>query len=465
MARIDREQLGELLSGYMDGELDPREQQIIERVLREDESARQLLADLRRTAQAVSSLPRHAAPSSILGDTQSALERSALLNDLPEPRPHQTRARLTWVSRLAMAAMVGLVVVTGWWFTADQTRRGTKGSAELVQREVRDADAAKEEGVVDDRKEKSALSRVSRTREVSTTSDAGRGAGGLGATFEQQLAAGVDPSSLRSQAFTVEPVRLQVMVRDRSEREALAAKVSKELSRQRIVDLAAVPGPRTDTTASAQRFYYRGKAGVNFEAADEDQILVRASPQQIDRLLMELAGPGVAGDSVAMAAGPIAVQGVEKSRSLVRLLGEQPKPTARPESTEYDDRLAFAEGVGPLESDGGSPENSEARDGGMLGGLLRIVGIDPDLLSTGTASAPESAPPPSPPPLVERRLKAVTESGRESAGKDAPPPAAPKASEAVVTVVVQIIERPKPVESDKPAKPKSDRPPTSKSIN
>ena len=36
MARIDREQLGELLSGYIDGELDAREREIIERVLREE---------------------------------------------------------------------------------------------------------------------------------------------------------------------------------------------------------------------------------------------------------------------------------------------------------------------------------------------------------------------------------------------------------------------------------------------
>src|SRR3990172_3507684 len=141
MARIDREQLGELLSGYIDGELDAREREIIERVLREDESARQLLLDLQRTAQAVASLPRHAAPASILFDTQANLERSALLNDFPEPRAHQTRGRSSWAARLAMAAMLGLVLVTGWWFTTGQTRRGSKGKTELTQRVFRDADA------------------------------------------------------------------------------------------------------------------------------------------------------------------------------------------------------------------------------------------------------------------------------------------------------------------------------------
>lgn len=495
MARIDREQLGELLSGYIDGELDPRERQIIERVLREDESARQLLADLRRTTQVVASLPRHAAPASILGDTQAILERSALLNDFPEPRAHQTRGRSSWTGRLAMAAMLGLVLVTGWWFTTEQTRgRGSKGRTELAQREVREAAPISVPATI-------------------AVSDAGRSAGAALATVEEQLAAGVDPTSFRSQTFAAEPVRLQVTVRGGAEREAVSTRIAAALSSQHLADLASVPGARDDATGSVQRFYYRGRAGVNFDAANEDQILVRASPQQIDQLLTELSVPGSSDETVALVAGPIAVQGVEKSRSVVQLLGERQQPgVPRNETTRGDDSL-FDKNGASVDADRTSADPSTAPSGGMLGGLLEIVGIDPKLFSseakpvakTGEPSAEYAAAasqdsakvaadetsvadaeergtsdrteakskaaasaavaakgrPPAPSPLVDRRLRAATQSSRES-GKtsDSIPSAEPAwaAEGAYVTMIIQIIESPKPTQPPPPAKAKPDPP-------
>ncbi|MFH1110572.1 MAG: zf-HC2 domain-containing protein [Planctomycetota bacterium] len=534
MARIDQEHLGELLSAYIDGELEARERQVIERVLREDESARQLLADLRRTVQAVSSLPHHAAPGSVATDIQSVFERSALLEDLPEPRAHQTRGRSSWVARLAMAAMVGLVVVTGWWYTVERPQAVPLSVAHRLEPTAgeRDASSGKEEGTREPGAEKSSLARASRAKEALATRSpmpspvsVPVNAGGVTAmatataTVEQQLAAGVDPTALRRQAFAAEPVRLQVTVRDRSEREALVARISAELSKLQLADLAAAPGPHADTTASAQRFYYRGESGVNFEADDEDQILVRASPQQIDRLLTDLAAPG---DSVAMVAGPIAVQGVEKSRSVVQLLGEQHVVATRTNEKESADAFFYDKSGAVAEA--APTEKPTAPGGGMMGGLLRIVGIDPKLLSAGAKSAPPSGPaadeaadevasrdsmlrtttavaaagragidapaepgatpsgppakgkatpaaamnaptlPPSPSPLVERRLREFTESSRESATKDAPRPAGQEVFEGNVTVVVQIIERPKPVQTDKPAKSKSDRSKASKGV-
>lgn len=469
MARIDREQLGELLSGYIDGELDPRERQIIERVLREDESARQLLADLRRTTQVVASLPRHAAPASILGDTQAILERSALLNDFPEPRAHQTRGRSSWTGRLAMAAMLGLVLVTGWWFTTEQTRRGSKGKTELVQREVREAVPVS-------------------VPATSAILEADRGAGVAVATVEQQLRAGVHPTSFRSQTFAAEPVRLQVTVRGGEERETVSTRIAAALSSQRLADLASVSGPGDDTTGSVQRFYYRGQAGVNFDAANEDQILVRASPQQIDQLLTELSAPGRSDETVALVAGPIAVQGVEKSRSVVQLLGARQQPSV--------------------------PRSDMTRDGGLVGGLLKIVGIDPKLLSSEAKSASEprdpavesaagaasqnlakiaadetsvvetkesgtsyrteakskaaksaavdvNGQPSAPSPLVERRLQAATQSSRASGMiSDSTPSAEPAwaAEDAYVTMIIQIIETPSPTQPPPSAKTKPDPP-------
>ena len=485
MARIDREQLGELLSGYIDGELDPRERQIIERVLREDESARQLLADLRRTAQAVASLPRHAAPASILADTQATLERSALLNDFPAPRTHQTRGRSSWAGRMAMAAMLGLVLITGWWFTTEQARRGSQGKTELVQREISEdtpiSVPATSAVIEDDRSTAAAV-----------------------ATIEEQLAAGVHPTSFRSRTFAAEPLRLQVTVRGGAEREAVSTRIAAALSSQRLADLASVSGAGGDTTGSVQRFYYRGQAGVNFDAVNEDQILVRASPQQIDQILTELSAPDRSDESVALLAGPLAVQGLEKSRNVVQLLGDRQQPGALREEMTRDDELFFDKKGAMADADQTLTDPSTAPSGGMLGGLLKIVGIDPKLISSEARHAGESddasvefaaeaasqdavkdaagetsvadageigakskAGAPSvtraagqssaASPLVERRLRAAAQSSRESdKTSDSTPSAEPASAveDAYVTMIIQIIESPRPTQPAPPALPK-----------
>ena len=78
---MDMERLGEQLSAYLDGELSEQEKALVERALREDAGARRLLDELRRMAANVESLPRHAAPDSILEDVRFQLERSELLGD------------------------------------------------------------------------------------------------------------------------------------------------------------------------------------------------------------------------------------------------------------------------------------------------------------------------------------------------------------------------------------------------
>ncbi len=491
MARIDREQLGELLSGYIDGELDARERQIIERVLREDESARQLLADLQRTSQAISSLPRHAAPASVAADIQAALERTALLEDFPQPQAHHTRVRSSWTARMAMAAMVGLVVLTGWWYTAGQTRRDRAAQLAQNKRDARQTDAVKERADLRSSVEESAVAHVSKSINAPSggiLSGPGRDSTAALATVEQQLAAGVEPSSLRGQTFAAEPVRLQVAVRNRTEREAVTANIAAALSNQRVTDLAVNSGWRADAPPSDQRFYIRGESGVNFKAAGEDQILVHASPQQIDGVLNELSASGHA---VALVAGPIAVQGVDKSRSVVQLLGEQRQAAASP-AEEKLGRLS-SERIAAL-ADEKPPAPADGANGGSLEGLLKIIGIDPKLVDSADKSAAtesessgfrrneadvvasaddaakeptvggkegervaakSAAPvaerqPPAPPPLVDRRLQEAVGS-RQPADKDAAaqPAESPQAN---LTVVVQIIEQSSPA---KPRDPKN----------
>ncbi|MGB2987736.1 MAG: hypothetical protein WBE26_17860, partial [Phycisphaerae bacterium] len=111
MAGIDRGQLGELLSAYIDGELDAEHVKSVERILREDAGARHLLEELRGTVNIVSSLPRHSAPGSIAEDVQFQVERSELLGD-PDSQPATaTGGRSGLPALLSMAAVLGLVFV------------------------------------------------------------------------------------------------------------------------------------------------------------------------------------------------------------------------------------------------------------------------------------------------------------------------------------------------------------------
>ena len=115
MAKLDKEQIGELLSAYLDGELDEREVRLVERILQENDSARRLLDELRTTADLVASLPRHAAPQSMAHDLNLRLERSELLGDsegLPDAVGQRWSSLGSWLS---MAAMLVLVVGGGIW--------------------------------------------------------------------------------------------------------------------------------------------------------------------------------------------------------------------------------------------------------------------------------------------------------------------------------------------------------------
>ena len=111
MSKPDRDQLGERLSAYIDGELDAEQTQRIERVLRRDERARRMLEELRRTVDLVSSLPRHVAPDSIAEDVQFHTERSELLGGSRRPLAPTGMRRSPVLAVLSMAAVLALVAI------------------------------------------------------------------------------------------------------------------------------------------------------------------------------------------------------------------------------------------------------------------------------------------------------------------------------------------------------------------
>ncbi len=343
MTRLDSDQLGELLSAYVDRELDDAQMAQVERLLREDESARRRLAELRRMVNAVASLPRHPAPASIVADVQAALERSALLGDAPPARPHVHHARAPWTARLSMAAMLGIVFVGGWWFVRDRSPHAEKPVAETA----RDFQTPPNVG-----SERFAMVTA---REMS---------------IDEKLAGGASPATLQTHPFAAESVRMQVPVRDAAEQTELASRLTRRLADQRVVDLAK----QTPSPSRNEAFFLRGSPGVNYAPAHQTQILVRATPQQIDEVLAEVGRAARSPASANLQFGPANVRSVEKSREFIQIIAQH---------TPVDTKDAATESAAP-KAPPGDPSLAWLED------ILEKIGVDP---RSATPSAEVAAGP------------------------------------------------------------------------
>ena len=121
MTMMDQEKLGELLSAYLDGELDEQQIQWVECLVQENVTARSLLNDLQQTAQLVSALPRQSAPASIADDLQLHRERDELLGEPGPYDPIVQKSRISFKPLLSIAAMIIVVVSATLWMARDHT--------------------------------------------------------------------------------------------------------------------------------------------------------------------------------------------------------------------------------------------------------------------------------------------------------------------------------------------------------
>lgn len=397
---MNRDQLSELLSAYIDGEVDDRERALAERVLREDASARQLLEELRRTISLVASLPRHAAPPTLAADLDAQLERAELLgvDGVPPARiPERGTPRMTW---MAMAAMLGVVVIAGWWFLADYGPH----RRESVESKIVTADADR--------------GRTAAEKPTPPAAVVPSGPGALASrapslTVESQLAAGVDPAALTRQSFEPEAVRLQVVAMNTGERDALAEKVVKRLSEQRTENLAKRRSGTGGAKEPVESFFLVGKPGVNFDDPKQQQVLVRVRRSKTAQVVDDLTAVAGSEDRVALQAGPISVRGAASARNLLQMVGKRPpeadttvatakpgetKPTkAESKTASADDRLKRAAGSVGTEEKSGTSKRFD-----LLNGLAKVVGLDPDSLARRGGAAGEQAatPPPASPAAV-----------------------------------------------------------------
>jgi hypothetical protein len=106
--------IDELLNGFLDDELNPRQRTEVQRLISHDPKVAQRLADLERCRMLVSSLPGEEPPKELAGEIKNLLERKILLGLHEEQVDHKKGARHLFIRKtIAAAAMIGLVAALG----------------------------------------------------------------------------------------------------------------------------------------------------------------------------------------------------------------------------------------------------------------------------------------------------------------------------------------------------------------
>lgn len=427
MERLTHNQLSELISAFVDGEVNEQESRLVARILEDDPNARTLFEELRRDRELLGSLPRHDAPSSVFTDVQAHIERTALLDDLHEMSDVRTFRLFRRLVPIAVAASLTFAAIGGWWYMGTILSPSTGDAESRVALEAReDASVAVDRALGMDGAESGDVPDPGDTR-----------------TFEDKLAANAPLSVLQSHAFAVEPLRLQVVVNNDSSRAALAAILKAQLASADLADLSiskesttraanssgesgqfrARPSSVSDLNGAAsegvaalaepapadQGFFIQGLPGANFIAVNEDQILIRAPAEQVAAIIDRLPEAPDRSATVALQAGTLMVEGRERSQQLFRVLAQQEnpakphqtgqRPAAKPDSNGLQSSAPAAKSPSARSSRRSSqpmavqsehsrdqdrpepPSSTPTPEQKFLNDLLRGVGIDPELLA------------------------------------------------------------------------------------
>lgn len=379
MTTSDREQLGEWLCAYLDGELDQQEARQVEQFVRENADAQLMLDELRSTIQAVASLPRHHAPESLADEIQAHVERNALIGDVEPQVAEPTGWQPPLRAMLSMAAAL-VVVVGGWWFVTydDAPTRQPAARTAVVMRDV-EKEAALESIKESTRTSRRRAKRVTpsiQPKHIVDADEASPTTDGIllaSASFEQKRGAGLGPDAIKTHAFRNETVRLQITVQDEKEREAVTARVVSYLAGQQL------KSPRRSAGVGAE-YFFQGVPKKNFDNPDECQVLVRASRDKMEGLFHAIEDSGNQKYRVALSSGPLSVHGWEGTRMALASLGS-PASSWNEADERSNDRvvvLGMSEPVQP------APADFSLSRPGPFDALLRTI-------STGESDTPKSS--------------------------------------------------------------------------
>ncbi len=406
---MSHEQLAQLLSAYLDGEVNAREREYIERELARDESARALLADLRSTRELTASLPRQRAPEAMAGDVIRLLERQALLGDANVTPYQATGSWRPWRAMLSMAAALAIVITGGWWYMRPtgqshdlkldqvamvmeeneahaeglETRKSTAKRSTDMTRMARSR-SRKAPGsvatIVPNAVEKSASDRpMARTGVASTPAILDQ------AHTEQRLATGEKLDFLPSHAFRNEPVRLRLVMRDVSQLEQVREAFKKQLDSQGLVDAGARTTLTKPTKLRRQSFYYEGRTGQNFRGDNQSQMLVRIPIDDMQTLLDHIAVDGVRDKDVTLSAGPLVVRGLAQAQTSLTHFQQTPTPVLGDSRNE-----AMEPTVRVDEKTKKSVEVKESEDD-ILAEIIKAIGLPEDVFTfTDTISSDDT---------------------------------------------------------------------------
>jgi hypothetical protein len=112
---IDDKKLDELLNGYIDGELDPRQKTEVKRLIAHDSNIADRLEELRQCQQLLASMPSEQAPPTLLHDVQVSIERRSLLGIDSAQIKHKKGVREMFLRKvLTVAAMFILLGALGY---------------------------------------------------------------------------------------------------------------------------------------------------------------------------------------------------------------------------------------------------------------------------------------------------------------------------------------------------------------
>ena len=421
MNDVNREELSELLSGYLDGELNDDDVAVVERVLLKDQDARKLLEELRQMVHVVGALPRHDAPPSIAEDIAAHMERSELLGDADALESVAgPKGRSPWSTLLSMAAGIAVVASGVLWYTsdpgmepaghvvvstfkpADNESSAFRGESPKESRDdvalkktaslettsvggkvLREGDSSVSTKASPERRS-SRLARKNRARNFARSADARSDLPAVSVSplarfdrekllaslnVEQILVVDGQVSHLRKHPFHNEKVQLAILARDREESGEFARRLVDALESRNVVNAATSTDETALTEISKNGFFLQGASGINYRDKRQEQILVYLTASDRDALLEEIGQWAEFPNEVELQVGSIRLRGGLNS---VRdaLAGKPLSGMDEPASDTAEQDPEKSAGIsGPNE------DESTAEPGILVPGILDMVEV------------------------------------------------------------------------------------------